>query len=133
MIPSGVFLCLVGVLQAVMDTLDFHYGSSVFMRLKNQQYWDQDVSWKNKYAKADGNEVWINKPRFLGSTTVFVWVTDGWHLTEAFRNTAIVLSVLFFPGIALDWWFLAYLVAGKVIVGTSFEATFRALKVKKLE
>lgn len=133
MIASGACLLFVGIFQAVMDTLDFHYGSSVFARLKNQQYWDQDISWKNKYAKADGNEVWINKPRFWGSTTVFVWLTDGWHLIEVFRNTAIVLAVLFFPSIPIDWRFLAYLAAGKTIIGVSFEAMFRLLKVKKLQ
>ena len=130
MILSGAFLCLVGVLQAVMDTLDFHYGSSVFARLKKSQFWDQDQSWGNKWAKAPNGEIMVNKPRFWGSSTFLVWLTDGWHLTETCRNSAIVLAVLFFPSISMDWWFLIYLVAGKIIIGVSFEATFRLLKVK---
>lgn len=127
---SIIFLVLVGVLQGVMDTLNFHYPSSLFARLKHPQFWDPDLSWKNKYAKADGNEVWINKPRFFGSETFFVWLTDGWHLAEFMRNAAIVLAVLFFPGIQANWYILAYLVAGKIIISLSFSVTYDLLKVK---
>lgn len=130
MITSAVFLALVGVFQAVMDTLDFHYDVSVFRRLKNRQFWDPAQSWKNKYAKADGNEVWITKPRFPGSETFLVWLTDSWHLAVMFRNSSIVLAVLMFPGHALDWMTLVYLVCGKVIIGSCFQITFWLLKVK---
>lgn len=130
MIASGVCLCLVGVFQAIMDTLDFHYGSSVFARLKNQQWWDQDKSWGNKWAKAPNGEIMVNKPRFFGSSTFLVWLTDGWHLFQSVKNSTIVLAVIFFPGIPLNWWFLAYLVAGKILISVSFEGVFRLLKVK---
>lgn len=40
------------------------------------QFWDNRVSWKNKY-KADGHT-----PRFPGSTTWAVGITDGYHLTN---------------------------------------------------
>lgn len=133
MIWSGVFLVFVGFFQASMDTLDFHYGLSLFARLKRPQFWDPDLSWKNKYAKAEGNEIWITKQRFFGSETFLVWLTDGWHMVEFCRNAAIVFSILFFPGIPLNWWILAYLVAGKVIIGLSFSAAYALLKVKNLE
>lgn len=132
MILSSLCLILVGVFQGVMDTLDFHYVASIFTRLKNDQFWDQDKSWANKWKRASNGEVMVTQPRFFGSDTFLVWLTDGWHLFELFRNSAIVLAMLFFPSIPLNWWFLAYFVAGKVIIGLSFEATFRLLRSNKL-
>lgn len=78
-----LWLCVIlaGVCKAVKDTLQFHYGNSIFSKL-NPQYWNADVSWKNKY-KED-----LKTPKFWGSTTIFVWLTDAWHLFD-------MLGVLF--------------------------------------
>ncbi len=44
------------------------------------QFWDGSISWQNKY-KSD-----LKTPRFPGSTNIFVFTTDGYHLTSALSN-----------------------------------------------
>lgn len=51
-----------------------------------KQFWDTQLSWKNKY-KADGSE------RFPGSTTIFVAATDGYHLTNFIYNSCNVATL----------------------------------------
>lgn len=41
-------------------------------------WWDPVNSWKNKYKNGDPQD----GPLFWGSTTVFVWMTDGWHFFQ---------------------------------------------------
>jgi len=76
-----------------MDKLNFHYGCSIFGRNKKtfpELFWNSEVSWKNKYKCGD-----IGTPKFLGSTTIFVFCTDGWHLFKFFRNVFALLSTGF--------------------------------------
>ena len=81
---------LAGLFNGVMDTLQFHYGSSPFP--KDSLFWNPSLSWRNKYKNGDPGQ----GPRFPGSTTIFVLVTDGWHLMKAlnlaFYRLAIVLA-----------------------------------------
>ena len=81
-----------GICNSVMDTITYHYATSIFATLSNQQWWDPQLSWTNKWKNGDPEqgEAW------LGSSTVFVWVTDAWHLFKS-----IFLSLLFAAGIAL--------------------------------
>lgn len=51
-----------------------------------KQFWDNQLSWKNKY-KADGSE------RFPGSTTIFVSATDGYHLTNFISNSCNIATL----------------------------------------
>lgn len=73
-----LWLCVIlsAVCKAVKDTLQFHFYSSIFDKC-NHQYWNPDVSWKNKYKYGE-----IGVPKFWGSTTIFVWLTDAWHLFD---------------------------------------------------
>lgn len=76
------------IMFGVMDKLVHHYPqlSNPFFK-KNPQFWDPSISWKNKY-KEDTFD-----PKFLGSTSIFVFVTDGWHLLQWFAYTFIALSL----------------------------------------
>jgi hypothetical protein len=69
-----VFIC--GTTNAVMDTLAHHYSVSIFANL-DTQFWDGTVSWCNKWKNCEaGNEA------FLFSSSVFSFLTDGWHLAK---------------------------------------------------
>jgi hypothetical protein len=57
---------------------------------EGKQFWDFKVSWKNKYADWDGGN---KEPRFLGSKTIFVGVTDGFHLTRMIDRAGMLVSV----------------------------------------
>lgn len=52
-----------------------HFGSG-------NQFWDNKISWENKYM-ADNKT-----PRFPLSTSVLVFSTDGYHLTNFITNIA---------------------------------------------
>lgn len=56
------------------------------------QFWDKDLSWRNKY-KADGKT-----PRYPLSTTALVGFTDGYHLTNLISNTANIATLSFAIG-----------------------------------
>lgn len=81
---------LAGIAEAHMDTLQFHFYRSRFSSF-NHSFWNPEISWKNKYK--------LNDPRygakFPGSTTIFVFITDGWHLMKFFRNIFIFTGLFF--------------------------------------
>jgi hypothetical protein len=79
-------LSISGICKAVMDTLQFHYDNSIFTLYNfNNQFWNPKFSWRNKYSKHSQTV-----ERFPLSTTIFVFITDAWHLFQA-----ICFSILF--------------------------------------
>ena len=58
-----------------------HWGSGKF--------WDNKISWKNKYRDWDNGDT---RAKFVGSKTVFVGFTDGYHLTNLISHTANVAT-----------------------------------------
>jgi hypothetical protein len=113
-----VSLVLNGMSEAFMDKIQFHYHTSVFKKL-NPLFWNPELSWKNKY-KSD-----LKTPRFFGSTTFFVSLTDGWHLMKLVFN--LTLAVALFTAFSSVWYWIAVLLVIRRIV---FEVTFRALTKK---
>lgn len=102
-ITTGILsFILAGLANGVMDTLQFHYSSSPFP--KGSLFWDPAVSWRNKYKNGSPSQ----GPRFPGSTTIFVALTDGWHLMKAlnlaFHRLAIVLTAAAFWQFSPGWW-----------------------------
>jgi len=90
-------IVLSAVFKGFVDVLKFHYRDSFFSRFKNEKFWNPKISWLNKY-----NEIlWyerIKEPKFFGSTTFLIWLTDGYHLLQM-----IYLNLLFLAfGIAFS-------------------------------
>lgn len=86
---------LAAICNAVMDTLQFHYESSVFLRkghktIDHEYFWDPRISWRNKYK----GRLTAKGPRFFGSTTIFVFVTDAWHLAKFGMNFFITITLV---------------------------------------
>ena len=81
---------LAGVAEAHMDTLQFHFYRSRFSSF-NHSFWNPEISWKNKYKLNDPRY----GPRFPGSTTIFVFVTDAWHLMKFLRNIFLFVGLFF--------------------------------------
>jgi hypothetical protein len=120
-----VLIALSGVSNAVMDTLVHHYNSSIF-RDKNVKFWNPKDSWMNKWiVDIDGSY----KERFVGSSTVFVWTTDGWHLFQFLMLKFIFLAVVFYDGItgykAIDFVLL------HTVFSVSFEVSYKYILIKK--
>jgi hypothetical protein len=84
-----VLITISGFFEGGMDTLQFHYDSSIFLKLKNQFFWNPQISWANKYKNNDPSL----GENFLGSTTFLVALTDGWHLLKLLRNISFFISL----------------------------------------
>ena len=70
-----------GVAKAIIDTLQFHYDSSVFSGL-NSSFWNPNVSWVNQH------KTWL--PAFT---------TDGWHLFQSIFLTTLFASIVLYKPI----------------------------------
>lgn len=91
---SILLVILAGIFKAVMDTLKSHYGESVFCLFPKYAYWlDESIAWKNKYK----NGIKSNGEKFWGSSTIFVFITSGWHFSQKLFLTCYALSFAFYP------------------------------------
>jgi hypothetical protein len=118
-ILSFLFLVVAGLANGIMDSLQFHFGQSWF-KDQNQTFWNPSLSWRNKYKNDDPEQ----GPKFFGSTTVFVFLTDGWHLVQFLMYLSFCTAVaVLFP---LIWWkFLIVLIAARVAVQVGFLISYR--------
>jgi hypothetical protein len=108
---------LMGISEAVMDTLQFHFYKSIFSEFKKQLFWYPPISCKNKYKNGDPKQ----GPKFPFSTTLFVGLTDGWHFFKLLRNlflfVGILLLVLSLNGF---WVSLLWVSVSRVLFGIFF-------------
>ena len=121
-----IVIALAGAAEAVMDTIQFHFHSSVLSNL-NRTFWDPFYSWKNKWTYIGKKR----RERFFGSSTFLVFLTDGWHMFKFVRNVmlfaAIGLAMLIGCGSFMEM--VATVLIGRVLFGIFFELTFRVLKL----
>lgn len=95
-----IFIILAGIFSAIMDLLrvESKYNQSVFSLIKNKklkQWIDPNYSWKNKYKKSPFGEI-ILESRFIGSTTIFVFVTDLWHFSKFGMLMCLMIAIVNF-------------------------------------
>lgn len=124
----GILLIVSGSCKGVMDTIQFHYEISIFNNENhNQLFWDPKLSWRNKYKKNS------RSPKFWGSTTIFVFVTDAWHLFQFLTYTLIFVSL----GIALlvpntiSMWILLLLTLYRGLFGLGFTMMYNKILPKQ--
>ena len=82
-----ILVILASYAEAVMDKINFHFDRSIFKDKKNQLFWNPQESWKNKW-KED-----LKTEKFTGSSTIFVFTTDAWHLYKFIRNTSLFIGL----------------------------------------
>lgn len=100
-----------------MDLLQFHYNKSIFSKSSfNPQYWNPEISWKNKYKDATytiRKRVWVfNKPVFL---------SDAWHLFKFIFINSLCLAI----GLIFSNLILALII--RAIIGISFYISYNTL------
>lgn len=118
----GFFLiALSGVAEGMMDTLQFRFFSSRFSNL-DWQFWNPAVSWKNKWANADFG---FRKPKFWGSTGIFVFLTDGWHMMKFIRNVLMWGGILCLAG--LTWKMTLVVGLSRIVYGGLFNLTYNKI------
>jgi hypothetical protein len=94
LILASISFCLAGTAEAVMDVLQFKFEQSSFSKL-NPNFWNPKISWQNKWKKIGPSGI-TNEERFFLSSTVLVFLTDGWHLMKWVRNRFLEFSIFFF-------------------------------------
>ena len=116
---------LAAMCNAVMDTIAFKYKRSIFNNL-NQQYWNPAKSWRNKYK----DKMVLKGPAFIGSTTVFSFLTDAWHLFQFLSNSFLALSVVIIYHETVNpnlWYSLGLFIILKTTWGIVFETLYGKL------
>jgi hypothetical protein len=119
---SLILIFLAGICNACMDMLRFHYSTSIFSKWPNQNWVNPSLSWTNKW-KFD------SKLGDLIMSTIFVWITDFWHLSKFIMLLLLFSSIVFYQPI-INWW------ADLIIFYCTFTITFelffsKILKLKK--
>jgi hypothetical protein len=119
-----LLITFAAVSESIMDKIQFHYDKSIFKNSKyNQLFWNPIESWKNKW-KED-----LKTEKFIGSSTLFVFTTDAWHLFKFFRNTSLFIGL---PLIAIgDMNVILSVVIGRVLYGLTFTLCFDKLLVNR--
>ena len=125
-------LFLAGALNATMDVLSFRYKTSIFSKYtKLQEFFNPQESWVNKY-KDNNPEL---GPKFFGSKTFLVFLTDAWHLAKILMITAFTLAIVFYnPVIVTESIFVnivANLLLMRVVFSSTFELFFSTILIKK--
>jgi hypothetical protein len=88
---TGSSCLLSGMIDGTIETINYHYDYGFKPRFPkaNAQFWDPSLSWANKYK----NGCPAQGPKFTGSTDVFVWTTDAYHLLRT-ANRAVECGTL---------------------------------------
>ena len=114
-------LFLAGALNATMDVLSFRYKTSIFSKYtKLQEFFNPQESWVNKY-KDNNPEL---GPKFFGSKTFLVFLTDAWHLAKMLMITTFTLAIVFYNPIIVTESIFVNIVANLLLMRVVFSATF---------
>lgn len=101
-IVSLGLLGVAGLSDGMLETIQHHYGTfKAKFPAANDQFWNPQISWKNKYRNWDNGD---NRPAFPGSTTIFVATTDAYHALRAIKKNSIMAAVVINVGSPQKWW-----------------------------
>jgi len=94
--------------ESSMDIIgdERNYSKSIWKSLANyfdkkgkysfgNQFWDNSVSWANKWKNKDPKQGEL----FIGSSTIFVTFMDGWHLVKFVWVIHIFAAIVFYSPI----------------------------------
>ncbi|MEM6336919.1 MAG: hypothetical protein AAF752_10140 [Bacteroidota bacterium] len=123
------FFFLAGAANGVMDTIrsSTRYDNSILSDLPNQDFWDYRLSTDNKYKNGDPAQ----GEAFLGSTTVFVGATDGWHAAQTVMLGSFTAGTLLYRSSGPRWYHKALdLVLVRAAYGAGFSLMFNSVLPK---
>lgn len=118
-----VFLILAAFCNAVMDVLSTRFYVSIFGNFKNRQFWDWNISWRNKWSWGDK----ANGEKFFLSSTMLSFLTDGWHLFKGLMIVFISLAIVCYKPL----FGLIDIILFNCIWGITFELFYTKLLIKK--
>lgn len=105
-------LIISAISKAIQDKLQFHYHKSIFSKVKNQNWWNPELSWKNKWT-------WFPKSKILTwlIANPLVALTDAWHLFGLIRDFSLFLCI---PIISGNWWLILLYPAYRLVFHVFF-------------
>lgn len=82
---AGSAMLLSGMMDGTVESITWHYEDGFKLRCPkaNDHFWNPAVSWKNKYKNDDPAQ----GQKFPGSTNLFVFTTDAYHMLRASSRT----------------------------------------------
>ncbi|PBQ33403.1 hypothetical protein CNR22_16995 [Sphingobacteriaceae bacterium] len=91
---AGSVLFASGLMDGTIESINYHYEDGFKLRFPKARdhFWNPAVSWKNKYKNQDPAQ----GPKFKGSTNVFVFTTDAYHLLRATSRTLNGFTLAFY-------------------------------------
>ena len=99
--PVYGFTLISGYSDGAADVMQFKYNRSVFPQHEgNKSFWNPKVSWRNKYLNGDPDQGEL----FPLSTTLFVNLTDGWHLSKSVRNWSWTCAIMSYKQPKKKWY-----------------------------
>lgn len=118
---------IAGVAKSIKDTVNFSFRTSILHEWGwDETYWVREVSAYRKWKNGDREQ----GERFLGSSTILVAFTDGWHLMAFIELNSLFLSFalihIFYPQ-----HFLILMCTSILLYRLYFEGNFRYLNNKK--
>lgn len=106
-----ILLLFAGVCNGLMDAIAHH---DVF---KGHPFWGAGA-WINKYKDGDPKK----GPKFLGSTTFMVSLTDGWHLLKEIMVSDICMSIAILYGQGSD--LVLLFISFRILFGIGFYCSY---------
>ena len=105
-----------GMADGLAEACKFH-PNGVTEVFGNPQFWDNSLSWRNKYRNGDPSQ----GAKFPLSTTSLAWLTDGYHLSRMIRNSTIIAAITIRIGEPKRWY---YYIAEAVIYYLTYQLGF---------
>jgi hypothetical protein len=132
---SAILIFLSAIANAIGDKIQFHWDGSIFAGRGWDSWANPKISWRRKWKwKGEKYDEMIGEA-FPGSSTVFVWITDLWHLSKSFQLTLMMLAICWWNPIisANNFWFgcLINFAILRIIYGVTFELFFSKILSKK--
>jgi hypothetical protein len=123
MILTAILLIIGFTSYSIMAVLQFHYESSIFTRL-SPQFWDPKKSWVNKWSRFKTHTF---RERFPGSSTIFVFLTDAYHLFQFITLNSLILALSI--NIEPYHWIINFIVI-RIIYAIVFNGLYNKILVK---
>lgn len=120
MILTLIFLIIAFISKAICDTLNFHFSSSIFSKIKNKKIYDW-FDKPNSSNKMYKNGDWRQGESFFGSTTIFSFFIDAWHFFITVQLLSFILTITLYSDYKpIFTWYLDTLII-YIIYGLVFE------------
>lgn len=122
MVVAFLFFIISASFEAIMDYLQFRYTETNY-------FWNPRLSWINKWRYTSVNGTMTKTEKFLMSSTILVFMTDGWHLMKWCRNRCVDIMIFLMVLETADWKMaLGVTLSVRALNSGLFEIIFRKLR-----